>query len=90
MIALRSSTSPCCQHVLSDAPPPAMLAQFALVAPLLPEATQRKISIYSGANTAAALLEFIDAAELPRFLGGDRADEQSSMPCCRPLPAGSS
>jgi len=61
-------------------------AAWAFVSPLLPARTRAKISIFSASETAASLLELIDAAELPRFLGGER--EESLVARADPVPSG--
>ena len=60
-------------------------SQFALVAPLLPKATRRKIKLVSAARTGAELQQEIDASELPASLGGARPDEATLMPRTQPF-----
>ena len=47
-------------------------AAWALVSPLLPARTRAKVSVLSVSETAPALLQLVDAEELPEFLGGRR------------------
>jgi hypothetical protein len=49
-------------------------AVWAVVSPMLGARTQRKIQVFGDSGYTARLLEYIDAASLPAFLGGDDTD----------------
>ena len=60
---------------------------FALISPLLPEATRKKVKIVSEGNTRKTLEKFIDLAELPKFVGGEKPDEESrAVPMAKSVP----
>ena len=66
---------------------PALVARiFGLISPLLPEATRKKVKILSEASTRKVLKRFIDPAELPTFLGGEKPDSESGVPEAKPVP----
>ena len=56
-----------------------------MVAPMLPEATRRKIDICPRSRSQAALLKVVELAELPDFLGGEQLPERSTMPNAAPM-----
>lgn len=66
--------------------PRLVAAVWAIISPLLPEATRRKISIISHASTPATLLKYIAPEQLPTFLGGQRSEADSFVPRAEPLP----
>ena len=49
-------------------------AVWAVVSPMLGARTQRKVQVFGDSGYTARLLEYIDAASLPAFLGGDDTD----------------
>ena len=66
--------------------PWAFAAVWKLVAPLLPEQTRQKVAIY-GSDFLPSLLDDIDEADLPAFLGGKKDDAELSVPRAAPIPA---
>jgi hypothetical protein len=66
--------------------PWAFAAVWKLVAPLLPEQTRQKVAIY-GSDFLPALLDDIDEADLPAFLGGKKDDAELNVPRAAPIPA---
>jgi len=67
--------------------PSIIAAMWNLVAPILPEATQKKINIVSSSATLETLTREIDPSELLKFLGGEKPEEQSPMTRALPLKA---
>jgi len=63
-------------------------AAWAFAKTILPQRTVDKVSILSSAETAAALLERIDAAQLPSSLGGELADSELLVARAEPIPVG--
>ena len=49
-------------------------AIWAVVSPMLGARTQRKVQVFGESGYTARLLEYIDAASLPTFLGGEDTD----------------
>ena len=63
---------------------------YRLLSPLLPKNTRDKVSLVSRAGTLPLLLEEIDAAELPDFLGGERQTQtgEYAVPRAERVPEG--
>ena len=59
---------------------------FSAVSGLLPQATRDKVKLVSESNTRAALEALVDAAEIPKFLGGEKPDDLVGIPEAKPLP----
>jgi len=55
--------------------PRVFASAWSLIAPLLPKRSRDKVSILSAKDSPAALLECIDASQLPRFLGGEQVPD---------------
>ena len=62
-----------------------MATMWAVIKPMLPEATQEKVSILSESASVAALREAIDPRELPSFLDGERSEAATAVPLALPI-----
>ena len=74
------------RQVLIVNAPAVFSAAWALVSPLLPARTRAKVSILGASASAPALLDLIDATELPAFLGGKRDEAGTMVARAEPVP----
>jgi hypothetical protein len=58
-----------------------------LVSPLLPQRSRDKVSIWSSSQSLTAMLERVDRAELPVFLGGEQPEERCLVARAEPVPS---
>jgi hypothetical protein len=60
---------------------------WSLVSPLLPQRSRDKVSIWSSSQSLTAMLERVDRAELPVFLGGEQPEERCLVARAEPVPS---
>ena len=59
---------------------------WSLISPLLPQRSRDKVSIFSAAQSLAAMLERVEPAQLPKFLGGEQPEERCFVARAEPVP----
>lgn len=80
----------CTRRVLLVNAPRVVAMIWSAISHLLPKHTRTKVAIVSAAATWQTLVDEIDEAELPAFLGGRRRTDEGryALPRAEPVPAG--